>query len=71
MYQIEAFRKAAIKQQVIANDIGVHPSTISRELNRNIAQRGKTDGAYLAANAHRKTVVRHFSSQRLLSFLLI
>lgn len=38
-YQIEALKKAGIKQKDIAAQIGVNPSTISWELNRNIALR--------------------------------
>ncbi len=66
-YQIEAFFKAGIKQKVIAPEI-VHLSTISRELSRNIAQRAKTAGKYLAANAHRKTDNRHFSKPKVIKF---
>jgi len=58
-YQIEAFLKAGMKQKFIAEYLGVHPSTISRELTRNIAKRGKTSGEYVAANAQRKTDQRH------------
>ena len=39
-YQIQAFVKDGMKQKMIAQEIDVHPSTISRELNRNIAKRG-------------------------------
>jgi IS30 family transposase len=67
-YQIEAFFKAGIKQKVIALEIGVHPSTISRELSRNIAQRGKTACKYLAANAQRKTDNRHFTKPKVIKF---
>lgn len=35
--QILAFWKAGYKQRDIAKEIGVHESTISRELNRNVA----------------------------------
>jgi IS30 family transposase len=67
-YQIEAFFKVGIKQKVIALEIGVHPSTISRELSRNIAQHGKTAGKYLAANAQRKTDNRHFAKTKVIKF---
>jgi IS30 family transposase len=40
---------------MIAQEIGVHLSTISRELNRNTAQKGRIAGEYLAENTHRKT----------------
>jgi len=39
--------------------LNVHRSTISRELSRNIAARGRTSGFYVAANAQRKTSIRH------------
>ena len=58
-YQIEAFLKAGMKQKFIAETLGVHPSTICRELTRNIAKRGKTSGEYVASNAQRKTDQRH------------
>lgn len=32
-YQIQAFLKAGMKQKRIAQEVGVHPSTGSRELN--------------------------------------
>jgi IS30 family transposase len=44
-----------MKQKMIAQEIGVNPSTISRELNRNIAERGWPAGEYFAENAQRKT----------------
>ena len=34
-YQISALIKAGLSQKSIANELGVHPSTISRELRRN------------------------------------
>ena len=34
-YKISALIKAGLKQKEIAFEIGVHPSTISRELRRN------------------------------------
>ncbi len=54
-YQIQALLKAGMKQKIIAQQIGVHPSTVSRELCRNIAKRGRTAGAYVAENVQRKT----------------
>lgn len=39
-YQIYAFMKADWTQLEIASEIGVHPSTIARELARNRGQRG-------------------------------
>lgn len=58
-YQIEVLIESGVKQYLIAERIGVHASTISRELRRNIAQRGKTAGEYVASNAQRKTDLRH------------
>ncbi len=58
-YKIEALLKAGIKQKMIASQIGVNSSTISRELKRNIAQRGRSAGEYSAGNAQRKTDMRH------------
>jgi IS30 family transposase len=51
-YQIEALLKAGMRQKKIAQENGVHPSKISRELGRNTAKRGKTAGEYVADNAH-------------------
>ena len=50
-YQIEAFIKAGMKQKKVAAELGVDPSTISRELRRNTAQRGRTAGSYLAGKS--------------------
>jgi IS30 family transposase len=57
-----------MKQKIIALEIGVHPSTISRELNRNIAKRGRTSGDYVAENAQRKTDQRHRYKEKLVKF---
>lgn len=58
-YQIESLIKVGIKQKQIAAQLNVHASTISRELKRNIAKRGRTAGEYKATNAQRKTDIRH------------
>lgn len=58
-YQIESLIKAGINQQTIAKQLLVDPSTISRELKRNIALRGRTAKEYVATNAERKTRIRH------------
>jgi len=39
-YQIYAFRKAAFSIRAIADQLGRAPSTVSRELRRNINRRG-------------------------------
>ena len=67
-YQIEALIKAGIKQNMIADQLGVNASTISRELGRNTAKRGRTSGEYLANNAHRKTLVRHQQKAKQIKF---
>lgn len=43
-----------MKQECIAEEIGVHPSTISRELRRNMAARGRKADMYEAERAQRK-----------------
>jgi IS30 family transposase len=67
-YQIEAFIKVGMKQKMIATELKVAPSTISRELSRNIAKRGKTAGNYIAASAQRKTDQRHYSKYKIVKF---
>ena len=54
-YQISALRKQGLKQYEIANEIGVHPSTISRELLRNSNKKRY----YSADYAHTETFLRH------------
>jgi IS30 family transposase len=39
-YHIHAFKKAGYDQSQIAQEVGVHKSTITRELRRNCGQRG-------------------------------
>ena len=58
-YQIEALLQNQIKQKEIARIIGVSPSTICRELKRNIPKRGRGAMEYRAKNAQRKTNLRH------------
>jgi len=58
-YQIEALLETEISKSEIAEIIGVVPCTIYRELNRNIAKRGRTSGKYLATNAQGRADVRH------------
>ena len=52
-YQIYALKKAGYSQTEIADGIGVHKSTISRELRRNRGQRG-----YRPKQAHNFTLAR-------------
>ena len=58
-YQIESLLQAGISQTNIASILDVNKSTISRELKRNVANRGRTAGVYKAENAQSKTRVRH------------
>lgn len=55
-YQIHAFMKAGFTQKAIAEEIGAHPSTISREFKRNRGQRG-----YRPAQAHKTAMTRRLS----------
>lgn len=67
-YQIEALLKACLKNKEIALHEGVCPSTISRELKHNTANRGRTSGEYLVANAIRKTAKRHREKNKRIKF---
>ncbi len=58
-YQIEALLKTGIKQKEIAAIVNVHPSTITRELKRNVGSRGRGAGVYQSTNAQRRTNLRH------------
>jgi IS30 family transposase len=44
-----------MKQKIIAQELGLSPSTICRKLSRNTTKRGKTSGTYVASNAQRRT----------------
>ncbi|HXG66093.1 MAG TPA: IS30 family transposase [Blastocatellia bacterium] len=57
-YQIYAFQKAGFSPSQIAQEIGVHKSTISRELRRNQGQRG-----YRPRQAHGLAQARRQSKQ--------
>ncbi len=67
-YQIEALVKAGIKQKLIASQIGVHCSTICRELKRNVSKRGTGAGLYKAHRAHQKTLNRHHQKPKEIVF---
>ena len=58
-YQIEALKKVGLKQYGIAIATGVHKRTVSRELKRNIAERGTRAKVYAAKKALAKTDNRH------------
>lgn len=63
-YQIEALNKAGQTQKSIALQLGIHPSTVSRELRRNTPQRGAWAGRYRAGKAHQKACLRHQSKAK-------
>jgi len=67
-YQIQAFLNIGMRQKKIAQEIGVHPSTINRELGRNTAKRGRTAGEYVADIAQRKTEQRHYNKPKAVKF---
>jgi IS30 family transposase len=58
-YQIEALCQSGNSQREIASILGVSPSTICRELKRNVPKRGIGAGQYRAEQAQRKTILRH------------
>jgi len=63
-YQIESLLQVGCTQSEIANELGVHRSTISRELKRNIPSRGQTANKYIAEHAQRKTSYRHLKKAK-------
>ena len=56
-----------MKQKIIAVNIGVDTSTISRELSRNNAKRGRNAGKYVAYNVHRKTDQRNLIKNKIVT----
>ena len=58
-YEISALRKAGHSQQRIAEIVGTHPSTISRELRRN-----KSNNGYHPRAAHEQVQQRHHHKRR-------
>ena len=58
-YQISALLEVETTITKIAKIIGVHKSTVSRELKRNTPIRGRTAGNYIAEHAQQKTQQRH------------
>ena len=63
-YQIESLSKAGFPQTQIASLLGVHKSTICRELKRNTPKRGRTAGQYIGEHAQQKTDLRHCSKPK-------
>ena len=66
-YQIQCLLQAGFTQIKTASILGVHRSTISRELKRNIPKRGITANSYIAEHAQSKTNIRHLSKQKQIS----
>lgn len=58
-YQIACLRDHGLSQARIAKQLGVHPSTISRELRRNCAGQ-----AYQPQQAHQLATARRLTSQK-------
>src|SRR5690606_2215054 len=58
-YVIATLHEQGYSQSKIADVIGVHKSTICRELKRNVPQRGIGAKVYNAAKAEAKTRQRH------------
>jgi len=67
-YKIEALHKAGTKQKVIAYQLGVSASTISRELKRNTLWGGVDYGRYIGCKAQRRTDVRHREKKKRVLF---
>ena len=63
-YQIEALLERGTTQKEIARILGVHASTISRELARNTPRRGRGALEYRAKNAQRRTTIRHLTKPK-------
>jgi IS30 family transposase len=70
-YQIEALHQAGMNQSNIALNIGVHKSTVSRELKRNVPKRGIGAKIYNASKAQSKTDLRHALKFKHTSFSLL
>jgi IS30 family transposase len=67
-YKIEALLKVGLTQKAIADHLEVCPSTISRELKRNIPKRGKGAKEYNAGKAQSKTKFRHKDKRKQVLF---
>ena len=67
-YQIEALLESGTTQKEIARILNKSPSTICRELRRNIPLRGRGALEYRAINAQRKTTLRHKTKPKQIRF---
>ena len=63
-YTIECLLVKGYKQKEIAELIGVHKSTVSRELQRNINKRGRHSKVYNSERAQVKADERHRSKSK-------
>jgi len=63
-YQIQALLKVGKTYTAIAEIIGVHKSTISREIKRNVPKRGIGANKYDASEAMRKAQLRHYNKPK-------
>lgn len=67
-HKIKALLDAGQSQSKIAEIIGVHKSTISRELSRNVPTRGRYANEYRPQAAQQKTTRRHHSKHKYTRF---
>lgn len=67
-HKIKALLDGGHSQTKIAEIIGVHKSTISRELSRNVAPRGRYTKEYRPEAAQRKTNQRHRTKRKHIRF---
>lgn len=67
-YQIEVLLRSGSKQKDVAFLLGVHPSTISRELRRNMPVRGPGCRQYRAGYAQHKAQERHVEKSKQIVF---
>ncbi len=70
-YKLEAYLNTGKNQVEIANLLGVHKSTISRELKRNVAKRGQGAKIYGASKAQVKTQIRHQKKKKRILFSML
>jgi len=63
-YKIEALLSVGYNQTQIAKKIGVHRSTISREISRNVPKRGRHCGLYRSEVAQEKAIQREQQKPR-------
>lgn len=69
-YKLEAYLGLGKNQTQIAYLLGVHKSTISRELSRNVPKRGTGAKIYSAVKAQIKTDFRHHNKLKYTTFTL-